>query len=285
MFRKLVSSLPFSPALVGQLGFYARRLSKEQATRRLGLIFTALALVVQSFAMFSPPEQTYAASPTNECSYNSALTKSDVDCRACPYNKAIWIKDSSCSSNTSLSIEASNLSKGGKRATSVVADPGDRIQYNLHTKNISANSINVNIEEQVGDLLDYGTVIDAGGGTFDQAAKKITWGNVSLANKQTDMRSFVFQLSDTLPATPQASDNPASYDCRLTSSYGNTLNVTVNCPVGKQIEGTIKQLPETGIGANILFSAVVIMVVTYLYMRSRQMSREVKVIRHDYNVG
>src|SRR6266568_3780812 len=41
MFRKLVSGLPFSPALVGQLGFYAKRLRKEQLTRRLGLIFTA----------------------------------------------------------------------------------------------------------------------------------------------------------------------------------------------------------------------------------------------------
>ncbi|MGB4761752.1 MAG: hypothetical protein WBP12_00150 [Candidatus Saccharimonas sp.] len=62
MFRKLVSNLAFSPALVGQLGFYAKRLRKEETTRRLGLIFTALALVVQSFAVFSPPEPANAAS-------------------------------------------------------------------------------------------------------------------------------------------------------------------------------------------------------------------------------
>lgn len=62
MFRKLVSNLAFSPALVGQLGFYAKRLRKEEATRRIGLIFTALALVVQSFAVFSPPEPANAAS-------------------------------------------------------------------------------------------------------------------------------------------------------------------------------------------------------------------------------
>lgn len=62
MFKKLVSSLPFSPALVGQLGFYAKRLKKEEATRKLGLIFTALALVVQSFAVFQAPEAANAAS-------------------------------------------------------------------------------------------------------------------------------------------------------------------------------------------------------------------------------
>ena len=31
MFRKLVSNLAFSPALVGQLGFYAKRLRKEES--------------------------------------------------------------------------------------------------------------------------------------------------------------------------------------------------------------------------------------------------------------
>ena len=62
MFRKIVSNLAFSPALVGQLGFYAKRLRKEEATRRVGLVFTALALVVQSFAVFSPPEAANASS-------------------------------------------------------------------------------------------------------------------------------------------------------------------------------------------------------------------------------
>lgn len=62
MFKKIVSQLSFSPALVGQLGFYARRLRKEQFTRRLGLVFLALALVVQSLAVFQAPEPTNAAS-------------------------------------------------------------------------------------------------------------------------------------------------------------------------------------------------------------------------------
>lgn len=61
MFRKIVSNLAFSPALVGQLGFYAKRLKKEEATRRLGLVFTALALVVQSLTVFTPPESANAA--------------------------------------------------------------------------------------------------------------------------------------------------------------------------------------------------------------------------------
>jgi len=61
MFKKIVSQLSFSPALVGQLGFYAKRLRKEQATRRLGLVFVALALVVQGLVVFQPPQAANAA--------------------------------------------------------------------------------------------------------------------------------------------------------------------------------------------------------------------------------
>lgn len=65
MFKKIVSNLSFSPAVVSQLGFYAKRLRKEQTTRRIGLVFVALALVVQSFAVFQAPEPANAASPND----------------------------------------------------------------------------------------------------------------------------------------------------------------------------------------------------------------------------
>ena len=65
MFKKIVSRISFSPALVAQLGFYAKRLRKERATRRLGLIFVALALVVQSMAVFQAPEPANAAHTSN----------------------------------------------------------------------------------------------------------------------------------------------------------------------------------------------------------------------------
>ena len=77
MFRKIVSHLPFSPSLVSELGFYAKRLKKEEATRRIGLIFTALALVVQSFAVFSPPESANAAN-SGDLVYGGITTKKQL---------------------------------------------------------------------------------------------------------------------------------------------------------------------------------------------------------------
>ena len=61
MFKKIVSQLSFSPALVGQLSFYAKRLKREETTRRLGLVFVALALVVQSLVVFQAPEPANAS--------------------------------------------------------------------------------------------------------------------------------------------------------------------------------------------------------------------------------
>lgn len=77
MFRNFVSNLSFSPALIGQLGFYAKRLRKEETTRRVGLIFVVLALVVQSFAVFSPAESANAANP-DAIIYNSMANKQEL---------------------------------------------------------------------------------------------------------------------------------------------------------------------------------------------------------------
>ncbi len=62
MFRKLLSNLPFAPNLINNLGFYARRLGKEQATRRLVVVFSILSLAIQVFAMLAPPQASVAVS-------------------------------------------------------------------------------------------------------------------------------------------------------------------------------------------------------------------------------
>ena len=49
MFKKIVSNLPFHPTLLGDLGYYLKRVRQEEAIRRLGLVFVLLALAVQTF--------------------------------------------------------------------------------------------------------------------------------------------------------------------------------------------------------------------------------------------
>lgn len=62
MFKKLLSNLPFNPSLIGEVSFYAKRMHSEEAIRRTGLVFVVLAMLVQIFAVVSPPEPTLAES-------------------------------------------------------------------------------------------------------------------------------------------------------------------------------------------------------------------------------
>lgn len=62
MFKKLVSSLPYSPSTIDQVNFYAKRLKKEESIRKLGLFFVVLSMVIQMIAVNFPAERSLAAS-------------------------------------------------------------------------------------------------------------------------------------------------------------------------------------------------------------------------------
>ena len=78
MFRKLVSNLPFSPSLINQLGFYAKRVKREEFTRKIGLIFTIMCVIVQTVTIASPARPTLAAS-TNDIIFGGGDLKKTQD--------------------------------------------------------------------------------------------------------------------------------------------------------------------------------------------------------------
>ena len=65
MFKKLLSNLPFNPSLIQQVSFYAKRLHRETAIRRMGFIFVSLSIVVQVIAMISPAQPSLASTNNN----------------------------------------------------------------------------------------------------------------------------------------------------------------------------------------------------------------------------
>ncbi len=76
MFKKLISNLPFNPGLIGEVRFYAKRLRQEESIRRLGFIFTALAVLVNVIAVLAPARVSLATSP-NDLVYG-ASSQEDV---------------------------------------------------------------------------------------------------------------------------------------------------------------------------------------------------------------
>ena len=382
MFRKIVSNLSFSPALVGQLGFYAKRLRNEQATRRIGLIFVALALVVQCLAVFQPPESANASNPGDfvpgglglgaNKSLNNFLVPYDANSRnlqdvmtymgitraeiasaqfghfttgtklgwgyeprpgatqvdvknaagtqvASVYGRPLsilngqteiygWIGYSSkvgwfaimqyCGNlvtdtvpvpptpgKVAQSKTAVNVSQGNVAASTVAAKANDKISYTINVKNTGGSAITTKLEDHLGDVLEYSTLIDLGGGTFDSATKILSWPSINLLAGQTQSRTFAVQLPETVPTTPTGQSDGSSYNCVMENVFGNAYTIPVTCAPPKVIEKITTELPHTGPTENMIFAGVLLAVVTFFFFRAKQMNKEVRLIRRDLNAG
>jgi len=412
MFRKIVSNLSFSPALVGQLGFYAKRLKKEEATRRLGLVFVALALVVQCLSVFQPPESANASNPndfipgglgigTNSSAapfiaaydrndrnlkdvmtylgitrseivgvqYGTFITGSKLSWGFEPrpgsttvnvtnasgaqvtsvYAKPMsiangtgadingWIGHSAkvgwfalmnaCGNlvtdvvppppppppppptppvkppvtppvkppveppvvrppaDVVLSKSAKNISQGNVKANSVTAKENDKITYTITAENKGGTAKVTKLSDNIGDVLEYSTLIDKGGGTLNASGRVLSWPDVNLKPGEKQSRTFAVQLLSTIPATPAGASDPTSYNCLMENVFGNDYTISVTCAPPKVIEQVTTELPKTGPTENMIFAGVVLAVVTYFFLRSKQLGKEVRLIRRDLNAG
>jgi len=403
MFKKIVSNLSFSPALVGQLGFYAKRLRKEEATRRLGLVFVALALVVQCLTVFQAPESANAAAANDlvpgglgrgsNLSINHFLAPYDANAKnlkdimnymgitreeiaAAQYGSFItgtvkrswghtaihpesaneypttitdptgvtpittiysrplsltngpkariyafighsprvgWFAIMQACGNLvtdiipppitppppvtppvvppkpaelAFSKTATNVSQGNIAASTSAAKENDKISYTLTIKNSGGTAAPVKIADDLTDTLEYSTLTDKGGGTFDDVSKKLTWPDITLGPGETQERSFAVQVLATIPSTPAGLSSPDSYNCVMNNAFeGSGVTIPVTCAPPKVIEHITTELPHTGARENMLFAGIVLAVVTYFFLRSKQLGKEVRLIRRDLNAG
>ncbi|OGL22707.1 hypothetical protein A2707_05380 [Candidatus Saccharibacteria bacterium RIFCSPHIGHO2_01_FULL_45_15] len=393
MFRKLVSNLSFSPALITQVSFYAHRLRQEEVTRRMTVVFVVLALVMQSLAVFSPPDSANAASEQDlirggvqdlddllvrydnntddikdiyttlgvdrseiaaakSGSFNSknniynisrygqysaeqgetsfsykrstggvgvrfisplhlsdtssskkrngttyeawvgnssqigwfAIMKSSASLATKGYPTTITPDSTSATSAVVRSLKSVNTSQSVD-ATSAVAKPFDKISNTLTLHNTGTKTAQLPLSINLSDMLEYSTLIDDGGGTFNTTTKTLAWDPITVAAGVSQERTFAIQLASTIPATPVGQSNGNSYDCIMSTTYGSNIQIPVNCPVVKGIENIIGDLPGTGILINVIFSLVVTTAAVFFYARTRQMKKEIKLIRHNLNSG
>lgn len=423
MFRKIVSNITFSPALVGQLGFYAKRLRKEETTRRLGLIFVALALVVQALAVFQPPESANASNRNDfvsgglglgaNKSINNFLTPYDANSNHLhdvmnytgitrqeiasskytywapgktlswgfesrfsaaqgekivkvtgPSGNAIttvyarpmtlygytsasriygWVGHSqkmgwfaimqACGNLVTTKIPpiptpppaptptpkptptpaphvttptpaptptptppvviehiiqsktAINTTQGAVNATTVTAQASDQIQYTITAQNDGTATATIKLEEHLADVLEYATLADNGAGSFDTTTKILAWPDVQLVPGAKAIRTFAVRVLDTIPATGQGTSDPSSYNCIITNVFGNDVTISINCPAPKVVAQVVSELPKTGASENMIFAGIVLSIATYFYARTRQVKKEVRLIRRSLNTG
>jgi len=176
-------------------------------------------------------------------------------------------------------------------ATAVAANAGDRITYTITYANTTDAAQTVTINDPLGDSLEYADLTDAGGGTFDNSSQNLTWDNVSVDAGKSVTRTFVLTVKNPIPAMAQGVTDPMSFDCKMTNvatingTQTNVINVPINCPAPKVVEQVVNNLPRTGAGTNMLVGGIIAAIVVFFYARSRQLGKEVRLVRKEYAVG
>jgi uncharacterized repeat protein (TIGR01451 family) len=218
------------------------------------------------------------------CSLNPELPKNHPDCKPCPGNPDIWSKDERCNPVTTQSKEAKNLTQNAE-ADTVTAQASDRIEYTIYVENVGEVAATAKLDEELTDVLEYSTLQDNGGGTFNSETKVLSWGDIVLKPGEKISRTFTVELLKTIPSTPRGASEPGSYDCIMTNAFGNTVAIDVKCDTPKMVEGVATELPKTGPGENMLFAGILLSVVTYFWARARQTNKEVRLVRKEFNMG
>ncbi len=220
------------------------------------------------------------------CQYNPALPPGSPDCQPCPGDETIWIKDEKCKAEVVMYKTAKNMTQNGVDASSVIARASDKISYTLTVENKGLAEKEIVITEKLDDVTEYATLVDQGGGNYDQATKTLSWPSIKIAAGQKQTRTIALQVMEKIPITNTGASNPASYDCKMINTFGNTVAIDVECAPEKIIvEQVVNELPHTGARENTIFAGVLLAVVVYFYARSRQLGKEVRLVRRGLNAG
>ncbi|HSW77571.1 MAG TPA: hypothetical protein VLG36_02125 [Candidatus Chromulinivoraceae bacterium] len=239
-------------------------------------------------------QKALTVSPQPRCTLNPDLTADSPDCKSCQTDSSLWYKDASCKSDFTFTKTVKNVSQLVANANNTTALPGDRLEYHLTVKNVGKTTGTYTMQDNLGDVLEYADLIDSGGGTVATASNGapveqvgiITWPSIQIQPDQSFEKIVNVQVKAVIPATAQSPGNIASYDCRMNNEFGNdNTTVLVNCPAPKVVEAVVTELPHTGASENMLFAGIVLSIVVYFYARSRQMKKEVRLIRRDLNAG
>lgn len=222
--------------------------------------------------------------PEARCPLNPSLPVSHPDCQPCPADPKIWVKDEDCSAKIVRSKSAKNLTTN-KDATSEIAKASNRIEYTLTMVNEGKAEASFEATDDLSDVLEYSTLTDRGGAVLNDSTKILSWGKITLKPGETQRRTYVVQLPGSISAMARGSSEPSSYDCRMTNTFGNAVNIEVDCPAPKVVEQVVPSLPRTGPTENVIVGGTVLAIVAFLYFRSRQLNKEVRLIRREMTAG
>jgi len=225
------------------------------------------------------------------CPFNAELAENDLACAPCPYDATLWVNDHECQEPFTLFVfdkKASNPSQRLDDANGTTAKPGDTIVYALSVENLGNQSGRILVEEDLSDVLEYAQLVSIsdGGHEVSQHEGLFSWGEIELAAGQSVTRSVTVKIKENIPAGAALNSNPESNNLELRNVFHNkTVVINVPRPLAKTPEVLAATLPNTGPGANALLAAVTLAGSVYFYLRNRQLTRELVLVKQAYGAG
>lgn len=231
-------------------------------------------------------EKPIVIPPQEQCKYNPELPVNDPNCKSdCETNP----EGENCKPELDLVKTAINKSQGDKDAVATNANGGDVILYTITLTNNGNAAGKIELRDIIGDTMEYATLTDAGGANYDENAHVLSWGEVAVGANSTVTRNFAVTVKNPVPSMAQNHGSPESFDCIMTNVIREdgqgAIHIPVTCPTVKTVEQVVSQLPATGPGDNILFGGIIAAVVVFFYARSRQLGKEVRLVRREFNAG
>ena len=159
------------------------------------------------------------------------------------------------------------------------------IQWKLVITNDTNSDIQEDVEFSVADIEEYATIETPFGAISSDAQHLIVWPGTLLSPGESKTVFVTAHIDMGAGETPLGIANTRSYDCALSSAFGNAQEWPVPCSPIKRIELISHQLPQiTSIVPTILYiSLSAISLLSYLSLRQR--SKEIRIIRTQLNTG
>jgi len=176
-------------------------------------------------------------------------------------------KEGNDNENVVTSLSVYNQSKDTDAST-VSANPGDILVYNLKVENTSNDKAEGYVTEvNIADITELATLIDAQGANYNSDTNSLVWTPLDIEPNSTIEKSFTVRVKEELPT---------SSDLTLTTKFNNEVAVNVDrgstTPKPSPTPTPGATAPKAGISENLAYGLALIVTASAFYiLRKRQL--------------
>lgn len=159
------------------------------------------------------------------------------------------------------------------------------LTWTLRAENSSPTPVQEDISFSTADIEEYATVEIPAGAIVSDEQQLIIWPGVNINPGEHRIFTVTARLDPKINTTGRNPVNTYSYDCRISTAFGNTQEISIPCPLTKQLELLAYDLPYISNKTSIIIYSVLLVINIIVYFVLRQFTKEIRIIRTQLNTG